>query len=372
MEPTGTDARPERAGPTRPLRAHCPKPFYNPICGWLGSSVRARVAGVLILLGLCYPLNWLLSVKKHLPYSDLYPLLGAFAVLFGFWALNRMYVRSLRAIDAIERCLPDANAARLAEAFRLVYSNRFLIPAGSVFGVLMTFQWSHFGLRLPVLPSLYIDTWVLLAGFVAGLGLWEATASMTLVRAMLPPDERYYFTLAPGRSGLVDEVSRLFLEYSIVFAVEVLPFSIGFALFSRSTQTLVSMGKLEANVRMLTTSAVLVMLILIVIMPLYFFMPQLLIRASVTRVKAKLAQQYQTRLNALLSRSEELTERELREFALLREAESELHNSASFPVSVTDMAKPFLPLLPSVGTLLASDAIMRSLKQALRQILPWL
>jgi hypothetical protein len=354
-------------------RPDFPKPFYRFLFDRAYLHAPAWCWAAAILLAFCFPLSWLLSMRSHLPESDVYASLTAFAIIFGLWALNRMYVRTLQVVDRIEHMLSNRNMGRLKDAFCMVYANRLLIPAGLAFAVFVVVQWEYFGLRLPTVLSLYVGVLIFVAGFVGGLGLWEAVATMAMVNIMLPTDDDWYFNLAPARSTVVGEVSGLFLEYSMVFAVEVLPFPIGFAIFSGSTPALAAMGKLKANTWMLTTSGVLILLIFLVIMPLYFVMPQLIVRSNVKRVKAKFARQYQGRLNALMSQSDErMTLRDIREFNFLRDAESELHKSPSFPLGFTDMAKPFLPLLPSIGTLLASDAIMKSLTQTLKHVFPWL
>jgi uncharacterized membrane protein YgaE (UPF0421/DUF939 family) len=155
-----------------------------------------------------------------------------------------------------------------------------------------------------------------------------------------------------------------------VFAIEVLPFAIGFALFFRSTAKLSAMGRLLPNLSMLNTSAVLVTFIFAVVMPLYFVVPQYMIGRTVKKIKAKVSAELQIRINLLLGKTRDGTSlRDLREMQILKDAEAELYKSSDFPVSAFDMAKPLISLLPSIGTLLSSEAIMKTLKQAATQFI---
>ncbi|MFN3322821.1 MAG: hypothetical protein ACK5AZ_04935 [Bryobacteraceae bacterium] len=344
-------------------------PFYHQLWAKTLYGVPLWVPGLVTLILVSFPLNWLFAVDDQLPFANAYAFLGTFVVAFGLWALQRMYRLTLEVLDEVEHHLSDRNYQRTFQAFRLVYSNRYLLPAGLIFSAFVIAQWLHFGLALPGAAAPFIGGWVVAAGFVAGLGLWEAITSVPLVLAMVPEDEPCYFALAPSRSTFVDRVSQLFLKYSIVFAIEVLPFAIGFALLFRSTDELSAMGRMLPNLWMLHTSAILVTFVFAFVMPLYFIVPQYMIGRTVMKIKAKVAAGLQARINSLLTKSwDKMSPRELREFQIVKDVEAELHNSRDFPVSIFDMSKPLVSLLPSVLSLLTSEAIIKTLKQAGEQI----
>lgn len=347
-------------------------PFYSVLWKKTFRRVPFPIAGTILLLCLGYPVSWMLSVDKELRYADIYAVLGGFAVAFGLWASNRMFVRTSTVISEIEYAIKRDTTSSAVNAKNKIYANFFLLPAGFLFGVLILSLWTHLGLVLSRPASLYLDVWVSMAGFVAGMGLWQAISSLFLVRAMMPEDEECYFKLAPSRSGFIRKISGLFSEYAVLFAIEVLPFAIGFACFSYSTQQMTGLGKIKANSATLMVSSVIVLFIFIIIMPLYFMLPQLIIRARVKKITAKISKEYQARLNALLSGiGKGIQENDAKEFALLKEAEVALSKSGSFPLGFVDFAKPFLSLAPSLGALFASGNMVKILKEVAKHVFPW-
>jgi hypothetical protein len=237
----------------------------------------------------------------------------------------------------------------------------------------MLWQWSHHGLRLPVILELYLLFWVFITGFVAGLGLWEAIASLPLVAALLPYNEKCYFVLSPGRAAIVSRVSQLFLSYSIVFAVEVLPFALGFLIFSHSIPTLATRGYMEPNHFALNLSAIVIFFLFVVFMPSYFLAPQWIIARRIKEAKAKLLESYQARINSLLSDAGAgWTEKRMQEYQVFSSVEQTLANSSTIPIGPLDMAKPFFTLLPSIASVLANDTFLKILKQVSKGVLSWL
>jgi hypothetical protein len=347
-------------------------PFYRGL--WnrraAGSLVRTRVLVIGMLFLLSAPTNWLLGVEAFIPFSYGYALLMFFETWHALWAVNYVYAKTRAVIDSVAPHIQDE--ANLIRAFNRTYSNRNLLRACFGCALFFTSVFLAFGLRLPWLITSYIALWVAIVGFFGALGIWEGFASLMLFKALLPAKTDAYFILAPGRSSVVEEVSQLFVQYSVVYAVETLPFAIGFAGFSYSTKALSGAGRMAPNSAALLLAMTILMAFLVYVLT-YFLVPQWMLSSRVRQIKRRFLGEYQDRINLLLGKAGgALTDADLKTFQMLREAEEKINGSPALPLSILDVAKMLLPLLASLGAVFSDKDRMKTVQSAARTLFPWL
>lgn len=342
-------------------------PIYARWISWRRDSWRfwLLLLGILLIGGL---FNHLFVVQKYVPLSNLYWVLIVCIIGFGLWGLNFVRERTVQmASEFVDLSVSEAFFLEIIAAIHLMYQNRFVVAAGVLFGLFTTYRFWMLQFPVPLYLELYFTLWTFVTGAVAGLGLWCAISSVRFVTAFRACDGIRFYTVAPNRSGDVVRLSKLMNQYSIIFAIEILPFVIAFVFMSKH---MVEQGLVTTQA--LQISTYITLFFLVVVIPAYFLIPQMILSGIVRKHRGEILQDYQQRVNELLRRGTPDTWKEAVELCAIEER---IEKSGSLPYRFQDLVRPLIPLAAStllvvVKDLAAAKNVLAIALQAVQQIFP--